>query len=97
MTDLTWIYTILGELLVFIAILIVILFIIALVFGRMFIKKGIVIFPKAILFIIDTLYSPFKSIAKLLKLNEHLIDNMSIEIRMILIKRNSKKSLLKKL
>ena len=81
MTDITWIYTFLGELLVFIAILIVILFIIAIVFGRMFIKKGIVIYPKAILFIIDTLYSPFKSIAKLLKLNEHLIDNMSIEIR----------------
>ena len=81
MTDITWIYTFLGELLVFIAILIVILFIIALVFGRMFIKKGIVIYPKAILFIIDTLYSPFKSLAKLLKLNEHLIDNMSIEIR----------------
>ena len=40
MTDITWIYTFLGELLVFIAILIVILFIIAIVFGRMFIKKG---------------------------------------------------------
>ena len=81
MNDLTMIYTFLGQLLVLIVILIIILFIIALVFGRIFLKKGIVIFPKAILFIIDTLYSPFKSIAKLLKLDEHLIDNMSIEIR----------------
>ena len=80
MNDFTWIYTFLGQLLVLIAILIVILFIIALIFGRMFLKRGIVIFPKAILFIIDTLYSPFKSIAKLLKLDDHLIDNMSIEI-----------------
>ena len=72
MNDLTMIYTFLGELLVLIVILIIILFIIALVFGRIFLKKGIVIFPKAILFIIDTLYSPFKSIAKLLKLDEHL-------------------------
>ncbi|WP_407413655.1 DUF116 domain-containing protein [Methanobrevibacter sp.] len=90
MNDFTWIYTFLGQLLVLIAIIVVILFIIALVFGRMFIKKDIVIFPKAILFIIDTLYSPFKSIAKLLKLDDHLIDNMSIEIRNDLNKKKFK-------
>ena len=90
MTDLTWIYTFLGELLVLIVILIIILFIIAMIFGRMFLKKGIVIFPKAILFIIDTLYSPFKSIARLLKLDDHLIDNMSIEIRNDLNKKKFK-------
>lgn len=81
MFNFDFIYTFLGQLLILIIILIIILFIIALLFGRMFLKRGIIIFPKALLFIIDTLYSPFKSIAKLLKLDEHLIDNMSIEIR----------------
>lgn len=81
MINFDFIYTFLGQLIVLIIILIVILFIIALLFGRIFLKRGIIIFPKGLLFIIDTLYSPFKSIAKLLKLDEHLIDNMSIEIR----------------
>lgn len=81
MFDLNIIYTFLGQLLIIVVIIIIILFLIALFFGRMFLKRGIVIFPKAILFIIDTLYSPFKSIARLLKLDDHLIDNMSIEIR----------------
>lgn len=79
--DFNLFYTFLGQLIVILAILIVILFIIALVFGRMFLKRGIVIFPKFILFIIDTLYSPFKSIARILKLDDDLIDNMSIQIR----------------
>lgn len=79
--DFNLVYTFLGQLIVILAILIIILFIIALVFGRMFLKKGIVIFPKFILFIIDTLYSPFKSIARILKLDDDLIDNMSIQIR----------------
>ena len=79
--DFNLFYTFLGQLIVILAILIIILFIIALVFGRMFLKRGIVIFPKFILFIIDTLYSPFKSIARILKLDDDLIDNMSIQIR----------------
>lgn len=77
----TIIYTFLGELLVTVVIIIILLFIIALIFGKIFLKRGIVIFPKFFLFIIDTLYSPFKSIARLLKLDDHLIDNISIEIR----------------
>lgn len=79
--DFNLFYTILGQIIVILAIVIIILFIIALVFGRMFLKRGIVIFPKFILFIIDTLYSPFKSIARILKLDDDLIDNMSIQIR----------------
>lgn len=77
----TMIYTFIGQLLVAVVIIIIVLFIIALIFGRIFLKRGIVIFPKFMLFIIDTLYSPFKSIAKVLKLDDHLIDNMSIQIR----------------
>jgi len=74
-------YSFLGKLLIFVIILIVILFIISLIFGRFLLERGIIIFPKFVLFIIDTLYSPFKSIAKILKLDDTLIDNISIEIR----------------
>ena len=63
------IYTFLGQLIVLIAIIIVILFIIVLIFGR-FIAK-----------IVDLLYSPFKTIAHLLKLDEHFIDNIAIKVR----------------
>ena len=43
--------------------------------------KKTIIFPKFLLIIIDLLYSPFKTIAKLLNLNEHLIDDISIKLR----------------
>lgn len=79
--DLNFLYTLLGELVILIAVLIIILFIIYLTIGKLLIKKGIVIFPKFILFITDLLYSPFKSIAKLLKLDDNLIDSISIQTR----------------
>ncbi len=79
--DFELLYSLLGRLIIVIAILIIILFIILLVFGKIFLKRGIVIFPKFLLFIIDTLYSPFKSIARLIKLDDHLIDDLSIKIR----------------
>ncbi len=81
MTGIEIVYTLLGEIVVILAILIVILFLFSIFFGKLILKKGIVILPKVTLFIINTLYSPFKSIAKLLKLDAHLIDDISIEIR----------------
>ena len=79
--DIDLLYSLLGKLIVIILILIVILFVLSLIFGKIFLKRGIVIFPKFQIFVIDTLYSPFKSIAKLIKLDDHLIDNLSIELR----------------
>ena len=74
-------YTFLGELVVFIAIIIVILFIAVLILGVFFARKNEIKFPRFLLFVLDILYSPFKSIAKLLKLDEHLIDDISIKVR----------------
>ena len=79
--DFELLYSLLGRLIILIIILIIILFVIFIIFGRIFIKRGIVIFPKFLLFLIDTLYSPFKSIAKLIKLDDQLIDDLSIELR----------------
>ena len=74
-------YTFLGELLVSIIVIIIILFIIIIVLELVMARKNTIIFPKFLLFIIDLLYSPFKTIAKLLKFDEHLIDNIAIRLR----------------
>ncbi len=89
--DFNFLYTLLGQLVIIIAVLIIILFIIYLTIGKLLIKKGIVIFPKFILFITDLLYSPFKSIAKLLKLDDNLIDSISIQTRNDINKKKFKK------
>ncbi len=74
-------YTFLGQLVVFLAVLIVILFIIVLILGLIFAKKNEIKFPRFLLFVVDLLYSPFKTIAKALKLDEHLIDSIAIKVR----------------
>lgn len=74
-------YTFLGEVVVFLAILVIILFIAILILGFLIAKKNQIKFPRFILFTVDSLYFPFKSIAKLLKLDEHLIDDIAIKVR----------------
>ena len=71
----------LGQIVVSLAILIVILFIAVLILGLLIAKKNEIKFPQFILFVVDLLYSPFKSIAKLMKLDDHLIDDIAIKVR----------------
>ena len=78
---LDFIYTLLGQGIVFIIILIIILFIIAITLGKIVLKKNIIIFPRFILFVVDVFYSPFKTIARLLKIDDDMIDRISIEVR----------------
>lgn len=79
--DLSLLYQLLGQLVVLVVIIIIVLFIISLIIGLISLKRGKLSFPKLLLFIIDLLYSPFKSIAKLLKLDDNLIDTISIQTR----------------
>ena len=74
-------YMFLGQLVVFIAILIIILFIVVLILGYLIARKNQIKFPRFILYIVDLLYSPFKTISCILKLDEHLIDNIAIKVR----------------
>jgi len=74
-------YIVLGQLVVIIAIIIVILFIIVFIFGKYLVKIEGNYFPKFILLVVDSLYSPFKTISKLLKMDEHFIDNIAIRVR----------------
>ncbi|WP_407422677.1 DUF116 domain-containing protein [Methanobrevibacter sp.] len=74
-------YTFLGQLVVSVAILIIILFIIVLILGLLIARKNQIKFPRFVLFVVDLLYSPFKTIARMLKLDEHLIDDIAIKVR----------------
>ena len=71
----------LGQLVIILAIILIILFIIVLILGLLIIKKDKIIFPRFLLYIVDLLYSPFKKIACFLKLDENLIDDISIKVR----------------
>lgn len=75
------IYMLLGELVVLVVAIIVILFIIVLIFGKFIVKIEGNVFPKFILFVVDLLYSPFKTISRLLKMDEHYIDSLAIRVR----------------
>ena len=74
-------YMFLGQLVIILAIILIILFIIVLILGLLIIKKDKIIFPRFLLYIVDLLYSPFKKIARFLKLDDYLIDDISIKVR----------------
>ena len=74
-------YMFLGQLVVFLIILIAVLFIIIVSLGLLIARKNKIKFPRFILFVVDILYSPFKTISRVLKLDEHLIDDIAIKVR----------------
>ncbi|MBQ1781686.1 MAG: DUF116 domain-containing protein [Methanobrevibacter sp.] len=74
-------YTFLGQLVVFLIVVVAILFIVTLVLGLFVARKNEIKFPRFVLFVVDLLYSPFKTIARVLKLDEHLIDDIAIKVR----------------
>ena len=59
------------------AILIIIFLILALFMA----KKNQIKFPRFLLYIVDLLYSPLKTIAQFLNLDDHLIDDIAIKVR----------------
>ncbi|MBQ2352919.1 MAG: DUF116 domain-containing protein [Methanobrevibacter sp.] len=74
-------YTFLGQLVVFLIVVVAILFIVTLVLGLFVARKNEIKFPRFVLFVVDLLYSPFKTIARVLKLDEYLIDDIAIKVR----------------
>lgn len=74
-------YMLLGQIVVFLLLLVIILFIAVIIFGVFIARKNQIKFPRFILYIVDLLYSPFKTIAHFLNLDEHLIDDIAIKVR----------------
>ena len=74
-------YMFLGKIVVFLVIIFIILFIIVLILGYLIARKNKIKFPRFLLYVVDLLYSPFKTIAHFLKLDDHLIDDIAIKVR----------------
>ena len=74
-------YMILGQIIVIIAIIILILLIIVIVLSLFIARKNQIKFPRFLLYAVDLLYSPLKTIAHFFKLEEHLIDDIAIKVR----------------
>lgn len=70
-----------GEFALIIVIALIIAFIIVVILGNIFLRKGLLIFPKFQLFLLDIFYSPIKTFCKLLKQDDYFIDKISIETR----------------
>ena len=74
-------YMFLGQLVVLIVGIIIILLIIFLILALLIAKKNKIKFPRFLLYIVDLLYSPLKTIAHFLKLDDNLIDDIAIRVR----------------
>ena len=70
-----------GQLVVFLIVIIAILIIIFLILALFMAKKNQIKFPRFLLYIVDLLYSPLKTIAHFLNLDDHLIDDIAIKVR----------------
>lgn len=75
------IFTVIGQIVALLIILLVILCIITLILGAYLLKKDKLLFPKLLLFTLNLTYTPLKNIAKLLQLDELIIDRISIDLR----------------
>ena len=84
-------YMFVGQLVVFLIVIIAILIIIFLILALFMAKKNQIKFPRFLLYIVDLLYSPLKTIAHFLNLDDHLIDDIAIKVRNDLNKEQYKK------
>ena len=84
-------YMFVGQLVIFLIVIIAILIIIFLILALFMAKKNQIKFPRFLLYIVDLLYSPLKTIAQFLNLDDHLIDDIAIKVRNDLNKEQYKK------
>ena len=70
-----------GEGLVFLIFLLVLILIVGLILGIILVRRNKLLFPSVIIFIVNVFYSPLKSFANLLGLDDSLVDNIGIEVR----------------
>ena len=74
-------FQLIGEGLVFLIFLLVIILIVGLILGIILVRRNKLLFPSVIIFIVNVFYSPLKSFANLLGLDDSLVDNIGIEVR----------------
>ena len=74
-------FQLIGEGLVFLIFLLVLILIVGLILGIILVRRNKLLFPSVIIFIVNVFYSPLKSFANLLGLDDSLVDNIGIEVR----------------
>ena len=74
-------YTLLGQLMIFIIIILIILIFITLILGYYLLKRKKLVFPKILLFGLNITYPIIKYILKSLELDDLIIDRISIDLR----------------
>jgi len=74
-------FQIFGQTLILIAVGLFILLILALILGKILLKKDILIFPRLIIFALDVFYSPLKKLARSLGFDESMVDHIGVEVR----------------
>lgn len=74
-------FQIFGQTLTFMAIGLFIILILALVLGKILLKKNILIFPCLIIYVLDVFYSPLKKLARSLGFDESMVDHVGVEVR----------------
>lgn len=70
-----------GQFVVLLIILIIIILIIGLILGIILIRRNKLLFPSLIIFVVNVFYSPLKSLANFLRLDDALVDHIGIEVR----------------
>ncbi|WP_298536213.1 DUF116 domain-containing protein [uncultured Methanobrevibacter sp.] len=74
-------FQLIGEGVVLLIFLIVILLIVGLILGIILVRKNKLVLPSVIIFIVNVFYSPLKSFANLLGLDDAFVDHIGIEVR----------------
>ena len=74
-------FQLIGEGVVFLVFLIVVILIVGLLLGIILVRRNKLVMPSVIIFIVNVFYSPLKSFANLLGLDDSLVDNIGIEVR----------------
>jgi hypothetical protein len=74
-------YAFIGKLLIFLLIFLLVASLVSLVLGLILLRKGIMILPRFVLLVIDSLYFFLKRLLKMVGLSEKLVDEIGIEVR----------------
>ena len=74
-------FQLIGEGVVLLVFLIVVILIVGVLLGVILVRRNKLLFPSLIIFIVNVFYSPLKSFANLLGLDDALVDNIGIEVR----------------
>ncbi len=75
------IYSIIGKITITVLVLLALFLIMSLILGVMLVKKHRLLFPRILLFTVDTFYLQFKRIAHIFGLSDRIVDLIGIEVR----------------